>query len=135
MRVARCPELAREIKSLCKNRPFVQDTIEEFERLLINDFVPHGDAYGELRLKRGEQDARVYKFKVIVKKSGGGKQSGLRYVCEFLDHAGEQWALCLGVYLHSQGDDSETHRREDYRARFGRFDPETKLEEYEQLYR
>jgi hypothetical protein len=101
MRIARCPELRREIKTLCRNRPFVEDAIKEFERLLANETPVQGDQYGDLGLWRETEPASIYKYRVFVKGSGGGKRSGVRYVCEFLEYEGEQWALCLGVYIHS----------------------------------
>lgn len=132
MRVARCPEIQRELKSLCKNRPFVLDAVKQFERLLTVGIVPPGDGYANLGLRREDASASIYKFKIPVPKSAGGKQSGLRYVCEFLEYGNETWVLCLGMYMHV-GQDSERQRREDYRQRFNDFELDD-LEYWEELY-
>jgi len=132
MRVARCPEVSRELKSLCKNRPFVLDAVKQFERLLTVGMVPQGDAYANLGLRRGGASASIYKFKIPVPKSAGGKLSGLRYVCEFLGYGNETWVLYLGIYM-DVGQDSERQRREDYRHRFDDFELDD-LEHWEEFY-
>lgn len=104
-------------KSLCKNRPYVEDAIKQFERLLIAGIVAFGNVYPDLNLRRGDAPAKIMKFKVIVPKTNGGSRSGVRYVCELLEIEGEAWALCLGVYMH-EGQDSEQMRRTSYRGRF-----------------
>lgn len=110
------------MKDLCKNRHHINGAIESFERLLIKGQLPPGDRYRDLKLLRGDTNANIVKFRVFVPKTGGGNQSGVRYVCEFVEVDGEEWAILLSVHLHSQGRDNEQFHRSVYRGRCQAFD-------------
>lgn len=131
MRIARCPSADREIKRLSKGSSDVSSAVTEFERLLSEGFAPPGDRYSQLGLKRGHLDAEVWKCRVALKHSG--KKSGLRYVFERLTVNGDDWVICLGVYMHSAGVDEEHKRREAYRDRFKSLDVDSDLEGLEEF--
>ncbi len=132
MRIARCHAVRRELRDLGKNRPGVEDAVKSLERLLSVDKPPPGAIYSGLSLLRNGVNATVVKYKVMVPKSHGGKQSGIRYVCELLEVAGEKWAICLSVHMHEGKDDESTYRS-TYRGRFDSFALDM-IESYEVKY-
>lgn len=122
MRIAHCSNIRRELRDLSKNRPFIMPAVKQFERLLLANKVPLGDVYSGLHLLRGDKPAKIVKFKVFIPGAHGGKRSGLRYVCEFLEVNGEDWSICLSIHMHAVGQDRESIHRTTYRARAEIFD-------------
>lgn len=118
MRVCRHWAITRDVRKLKKYRD-IEQSLDTFERLLAADLAP-SDTYAGLRLVRGGKAAQIFKARVIVA-SLGGKRSGLRYVYEVVECAGETWAICLSIYVHQMAGNEEHEVRARLMSRSAEF--------------
>lgn len=121
MIVYRCSAATTEIEKLATKYRSVWDNVSEFERLLATEITERHVRYPGLGLTRGPEPAAIWKARIICPELGG-KSSGLRYIYERGEVAGEQIAVCLTVYVHQQSKKHEKDVVRIIRERFRQYD-------------
>lgn len=117
MRVVRLQAATNDIVSLDAKHPTVWAGVESFERLLAGNLMSGHNLYPGLGLKRDVSSAAIWKARVLCKNMGG-KRSGLRYIYERVTFDGEDLAIALYVYLHSDGATKESQIQQRIKQRF-----------------